>query len=275
MNPHHQRQQYHHQHKNYLQQQRFSNATGSGGGVLGVTTPATAAVGGIASISSLISPTGIEPSTDISNKIVVVGAGNVNNPNINVNITNDEIQTVPTNPIHHTGNYTIGTASTATSVTAAASGVSNNRRLQTADFNRHSGGRSSDNVNNNRRISTDKTQLENKIASLIDTCETPRFPFKKKILMLDSLRMTAADIPVKDLYETALGQSLYKLSMSGNRLSTIPRKLVTCLPSLKSLDISQCELHQLPERWHLPQLKKLNLSLNRLTDFPEEVRLTG
>merc|ERR1712238_151601 len=85
--------------------------------------------------------------------------------------------------------------------------------------------------------------------------------------------MTAADIPVKDLYGTVLGQSLYKLSLSGNRLSTVPKKLVTCLPSLKSIDISQCELHQLPERWNLPQLKRLNLSHNRLTDFPEEVRL--
>ena len=91
--------------------------------------------------------------------------------------------------------------------------------------------------------------------------------------MLNGLHMTAADIPVKDLYQTSLGQSLYKLSLSGNRLSTIPRKLVTCLSSLKSMDISQCELHQLPERWNLPQLRRLNLSHNRLSDFPEEVSL--
>jgi Leucine-rich repeat (LRR) protein len=109
-----------------------------------------------------------------------------------------------------------------------------------------------------------------KINLLLDQCETVRFPFKKK-LMLNSLDLTAADIPVKDLYGTNLGNSLHRLSLAGNRLSSIPPKLVTCLPLLKSLDLSQCELHQLPVRWNLPQLKRLNLSHNRLTDFPEEV----
>ena len=132
---------------------------------------------------------------------------------------------------------------------------------------------SSDNANSTtRKVLTNDTQLQHKIALLLDACETIRFPFKKK-LILNSLHMTAADIPVKDLYGTVLGQSLYKLSMSGNRLSTVPRKLVTCLPSLKSMDISQCELHQIPDKWNLPQLKRLNMSHNRLCDFPEEVRL--
>jgi Leucine-rich repeat (LRR) protein len=110
-----------------------------------------------------------------------------------------------------------------------------------------------------------------KINILLDQCETVRFPFKKK-LALNALGLTAADVPVKDLYGTNLGNTLHKLSLAGNRLSTIPPKLVTCLPTLKTLDLSQCELHQLPERWNLPQLKRLNLSHNRLTDFPEEVR---
>lgn len=109
-----------------------------------------------------------------------------------------------------------------------------------------------------------------KVNLLLDQCETVRFPFKKK-LMLNSLDLTAADIPIKDLYGTNLGNSLHKLSLAGNRLSTVPPKLVVCLPILKSLDLSQCELHQLPERWNLPLLKRLNLSHNRLTDFPEEV----
>ncbi|KAL3919438.1 MAG: hypothetical protein SGILL_003752 [Bacillariaceae sp.] len=113
-----------------------------------------------------------------------------------------------------------------------------------------------------------------KINLLLDQCETVRFPFKKK-LMLNALELTAADIPVKDLYRTNLGNSLHKLSLAGNRLSTIPPKLVVCLPILKTLDFSQCELHQLPERWNLPQLKRLNLSHNRLTDFPEETMLEG
>ena len=111
-----------------------------------------------------------------------------------------------------------------------------------------------------------------KINFLLDQCETVRFPFKKK-LVLSSLGLNASDIPVKDLYGTNLGNTLQKLCLDGNRLSTIPPKLVTCLPALKTLDLSQCELHQLPERWNLPQLKRLNLSHNRLTDFPEEVRI--
>ena len=110
-----------------------------------------------------------------------------------------------------------------------------------------------------------------KINLILDACETVRFPFKKK-LILNNMNLSAVDIPVKDLSGTSLGNSLHKLSLAGNRLLTIPPKLVTCLPNLKHLDLSQCELHQLPERWKLPQLKRLVLSHNRLTDFPEEVR---
>ena len=109
-----------------------------------------------------------------------------------------------------------------------------------------------------------------KINLLLDQCEAVRFPFKKK-LMLNSLDLTSQDIPVKDLYNTSLGNTLHKLSLAGNRLSNIPPKLVVCLPLLKTLDLSQCDLHQLPERWDLKSLKRLNLSHNKLTDFPEEV----
>jgi Leucine-rich repeat (LRR) protein len=110
-----------------------------------------------------------------------------------------------------------------------------------------------------------------KVNILLDQCETVRFPFKKKLILSD-LSLTAADIPVKDLCGTPLGQSLHKLSLAGNRLGYIPGKLVTNLPVLKHLDLSQCELHHLPETWYLPNLRRLNLSHNRLTDFPEEVR---
>ena len=113
-----------------------------------------------------------------------------------------------------------------------------------------------------------------KISALVNACDSIRFPFKKK-LILNSLNLTAEDIPIKDLYSTSLGNSLHKLSLAGNRLSTIPPKLVTCLPVLKTLDLSQCELHHIPERWNLPQLKRLNLSHNKLTDFPEEAMLEG
>eukprot|EP00536_Pseudo-nitzschia_multiseries_P002966 jgi/Psemu1/184845/e_gw1.42.140.1 len=131
--------------------------------------------------------------------------------------------------------------------------------------------RSSENGQNNSRTSTELTNI---IAAAIHNCEGRRFRLKKK-LILENLNMTAPNIPVNELYNTVLGQTLYKLSLKGNRLQTIPRKLVTCLPLLKTMDISQCNLHQLPERWNLPQLRRLILSHNRLTDFPEETMLEG
>jgi hypothetical protein len=234
---------------------RIPNAAGNGDGFSGVTPAIGSAIG---SNDGSIGAIGSEHSRDMSNKFT---------------IPSDEIQTAPANQSRNTGDSTMGTKSTATSVTATTIGTNQGRRLQTPEFNRHNAARKIDKAKNVRRSSTDNSLLANKIALLLDACETIRFPFKKK-LMLNSLHMTAADIPVKDLHGTVLGQSLYKLSLSGNRLSTIPRKLVACLPSLKSMDISQCELHQLPERWNLPQLRRLNLSHNRLSDFPEEVRST-
>jgi Leucine-rich repeat (LRR) protein len=106
---------------------------------------------------------------------------------------------------------------------------------------------------------------------LLDQCESARFTFKKR-LALNNLSLTASDIPLKDLCGTPLGNSLHKLSLTGNRLGTIPARLVQSLPYLKHMDLSQCELHHLPDKWSLPQLKKLNLSHNKLSDFPEEVR---
>lgn len=112
-----------------------------------------------------------------------------------------------------------------------------------------------------------------KINLLLDQCEAIRFPFKKK-LTLEKLNITAADIPLNYLCGTSLGNSLHKLSLSGNRLGNVPPKLVQTLPALRHLDLSQCELHQLPSSWNLPQLRKLNLGHNRLRDFPDEVSWT-
>ena len=110
-----------------------------------------------------------------------------------------------------------------------------------------------------------------RINLMLDQAETVRFPFKKK-LILENMNLLPADIPIKDLTNTSLGNSLRKLSLAGNRLSSIPPTLVVCLPALKHLDLSQCELYQLPNKWNLPQLKRLNLSHNRLSEFPDEVR---
>mmetsp|Transcript_25487 Transcript_25487/g.29118 ORF Transcript_25487/g.29118 Transcript_25487/m.29118 type:complete len:339 (-) Transcript_25487:35-1051(-) len=115
--------------------------------------------------------------------------------------------------------------------------------------------------------SENKTQ---EINHRLNTCENIRWPKKKK-LILENMRLLHTDIPVKFLAGTSLGNNLHKLSLSGNRLKTIPEKLVQSLPILKHLDLSQCEIASLPDKWILPQLKKLNLSHNKLADFPEEV----
>jgi Leucine-rich repeat (LRR) protein len=122
------------------------------------------------------------------------------------------------------------------------------------------------------RMESESAKLKRSQVNLrLDQCEAVRFPFKKK-LMLNNMNLTAADISMKDLCGTALGNSLNKLSLSGNRLGFVPPKLVVSLPVLKTLDLSQCELHQLPEQFNLPKLTRLNLSHNRFTDFPDEVR---
>jgi len=114
-------------------------------------------------------------------------------------------------------------------------------------------------------------QKRRKVNLALDQCESARFAFKKK-LILQNMDLCAADIPVKDLNGTALGNSLVKLSLQGNRLGTVPERLVQNLPVLKTLDLSQCELSQLPDKWNLPKLLKLNLSHNGFTEFLDEVR---
>lgn len=124
------------------------------------------------------------------------------------------------------------------------------------------------------RVDSESAKLKrSKVNLRLDQCEAVRFPFKKKLL-LNNLGLCHSDIPIKDLCGTALGNSLHTLSLAGNRLGSVPVKLVVSLPVLKTLDLSQCELHQLPEQFNLPKLTRLNLSHNRFTDFPEEVRIT-
>jgi Leucine-rich repeat (LRR) protein len=105
---------------------------------------------------------------------------------------------------------------------------------------------------------------------LIDQCETVRFPFKKK-LILSNMDLVPHDLPLEDL--NALGPTLVKLSLARNRLMAIPDTIVLRLTGLRTLDLSQCELCTLPPKWNLPQLRRLNLSHNRLTEFPDEVSL--
>ena len=109
----------------------------------------------------------------------------------------------------------------------------------------------------------------NRVQGILQQTEAVRFAKKK--LILENMELTAAEIPLKDLCGTPLGNTLYKLSLSGNRLSSIPERLVQHLPVLRTLDLSQCDLVKLPAHWNLPQLRRLDLSHNRLSDFPEEV----
>jgi Leucine-rich repeat (LRR) protein len=105
----------------------------------------------------------------------------------------------------------------------------------------------------------------------LQVCETTPQGSRKKKLNLENMQLVEADVPMTYVHSTPLGNTLYKLSLAKNPLRGIPPKLVQCLPMLSHLDLSQCELVSLPVTWNLPQLKKLNLSHNKLTDFPDEV----
>ena len=113
------------------------------------------------------------------------------------------------------------------------------------------------------------TEKHRKLRMAMDQCETVRFPFKKR-LVLANLNLTEDELPIKKICGETLGSALYKLNLAGNRLSTIPTPLIVQLTGLRVLDLSQCDLYTLPERWDLPSLKKLILSHNRIqTCFPE------
>jgi hypothetical protein len=116
---------------------------------------------------------------------------------------------------------------------------------------------------------SDKTQ---QVAMRLHQCETGVSCGGKLKLNLDDLELRATDIPVTALMDSPIGKSLFKLSLSRNPLCSLPDKLVQNLPSLYLLELSLCELVTLPILWYMPQLRKLNLSYNKLTEFPSKVR---
>ena len=113
-----------------------------------------------------------------------------------------------------------------------------------------------------------------RINLLIDQVESARFPFKKK-LILANMNLTSSDLPVDDICSQSICQSMNKLSLAGNRLGHVPDRIVMELTGLRTLDLSQCDLRTLPMDWSLPHLKRLDLSHNRLVDFPDEGILKG
>ncbi len=112
--------------------------------------------------------------------------------------------------------------------------------------------------------------MQRRLRLIIDQCETVRFPFKKR-LILANLSLSHDDIPVQDICSERLGTALYKLSLAGNEILSIPEPLVLKLTGLRVLDVSQCGLQSLPDRWDLPSLRKLVVSHNRIQTFPSEV----
>ena len=114
-------------------------------------------------------------------------------------------------------------------------------------------------------------ERQRRLRLLMDQCEMVRFPFKKK-LILANLTLNHEDIPVDEICSDTLGTALYKLSLSGNSLHSIPEPFVAKLTGLRLLDISQCDLQMIPVTWDMPLLKKLIMSRNQIKAFPAEVR---
>ena len=115
-------------------------------------------------------------------------------------------------------------------------------------------------------------EKQRRLRLLLDQCETVRFPFKKK-LVLANLDLSCEELP--QLISERLGAGLQKLSLSGNRLGSIPELLIRKLTGLRALDLSQCNLYCIPDVWALGNLKILNLSNNCLKPRLPEVRYCG
>jgi Leucine rich repeat len=123
--------------------------------------------------------------------------------------------------------------------------------------------------------STAKAVFCDKIQDRLGRCTAPAgCCFFQKRLWLNDLHLREVDIPIPTLCGTALGATLHQLSLANNPLlGYIPPQLVTSLPALRILDVSQCNLRSLPEFFCLPKLQSLSLRFNRLTDFLDEVSL--
>jgi len=136
-------------------------------------------------------------------------------------------------------------------------------------------------LNNNEaenQISKENKRVFNtKVTLLFDRCKAKmeRLFLKKNHLSLDNRNMTECQIPMEKLTRTKFGHHLQSLSLSHNNLETLPQSLVRCLPNLRSMNLSHCLIYELPKRWNLPLLKKLDISHNLLIRFPEESMLFG
>jgi len=123
--------------------------------------------------------------------------------------------------------------------------------------------------------SSSSAERQRRLRLIMDQCETVRFPFKKR-LILANMNLSHEEIPVDQICSAdRLGSALYKLSLAGNRLHSIPEPLIVKLTGLRVLDLNQCDLHSIPDKWDLPSLKKLNLSHNRIQNCLSESVMRG
>ena len=106
------------------------------------------------------------------------------------------------------------------------------------------------------------------LTRILEQCEAVAWPFKKK-LVLSNMDLMFQDIPTERICSEKIRPLLIKLSLSGNMISALPDPLVLKLNALRSLNLSNCNLTELPKVWDLPLLKKLCLGRNLLGNFPE------
>jgi len=120
-------------------------------------------------------------------------------------------------------------------------------------------------------VDAEKTR---RVSRMLEQCEAVGWPFRKK-LILANLNLSFVDIPIEGICSEKIGPFLYKLSLRGNSIFVVPHSLVTRLMGLKTLDLSNCGLEELPDVWDLPSLKKLCLGRNKLTTFPSDGLFRG
>eukprot|EP00520_Triparma_pacifica_P006838 CAMPEP_0118651818 /NCGR_PEP_ID=MMETSP0785-20121206/10986_1 /TAXON_ID=91992 /ORGANISM="Bolidomonas pacifica, Strain CCMP 1866" /LENGTH=457 /DNA_ID=CAMNT_0006544291 /DNA_START=47 /DNA_END=1417 /DNA_ORIENTATION=- len=91
---------------------------------------------------------------------------------------------------------------------------------------------------------------------------------KKHKLIMSNMNLNSKTLPTTMIL-TSFQSTLHKLNLSNNPIYNIPQTLVTGLYNLHNLDFSQCEIRTLEDtKWDLPNLRKFNLSGNKIDSFP-------
>jgi len=92
---------------------------------------------------------------------------------------------------------------------------------------------------------------------------------KRQKLILSSMGLGDKDVPEEEILQR-YQYGLHKLSLSNNGIYNVPKNLVKSLYNLWNLDLSECEIRGIDDGgWDLPNLRKLNLSGNKIETFPD------